>query len=134
MRKSSYGEKPPMMELPSYERTTPEATFMYTPSEPSAGDIEGLSVFESDGHLDDHSVYTESDKYQPEKKGYRFFGVIPYYVGVICIATLVSLIALAIGLVLYFHLKENDYERFEAQIYSECSNRATVSVYFLWIE
>lgn len=131
MRKPSFGGQPPVLELPTYERTSPEATFMYTPSEPSAGEIEGLSVFEHDSLLDDHSVYTQSDKCEPEKKVYRFFGVIPYYVSVVCIATFVSLIALAIGLVLYFYLKESDYEKFQAQIYSECSNRATVSIYFL---
>jgi hypothetical protein len=105
---------------------------MYTPSEPSAGYVEGLSVFESGTYLDDHqSTYTESDKGGPEKKSHRFFGVIPYYASVVCIATLVALIAIVIGLVLYFYLQGNDYERFEAQIHSECSNRATVSVYFL---
>lgn len=120
-----------MLELPSYERTSPETTFMYTPSEQSDKDIEGLSVFQSDSHLDDHSVYTESDKCNPDKKGYRIFGVLPYYFSVFCIAITVSLIALAIGLVLYFYLRNSDYQRFQAQIHSECSNRATVSVYYL---
>ncbi|KAI8579868.1 hypothetical protein K450DRAFT_280328 [Umbelopsis ramanniana AG] len=125
MRKPSFGGKPPILELPTFEGTPREATFMYTPSDQSTRDVEGLSVFESDGQIDRDSVYTESDKGEAKKEGYRLFGIIPYYISVACLALFVSLLALTIGLVLYYYLHGEDYQKFRTQIHTECSNKAT---------
>ncbi|KAG2185245.1 hypothetical protein INT44_002035 [Umbelopsis vinacea] len=125
MRKPSFGGKPPILELPTFEGTSPEATFMYTPSDQSNRDVEGLSVFESNGQLDVNSEYTECEKGEPPKEEYRLFGIIPYYISVACLAFIVSMIALAIALVLYYYLHREDYQKFQTQIHSECSNKAT---------
>jgi hypothetical protein len=126
MRKPSFGGAPPGLELPTYEFTSPEATLMYPPSDQSIGDVERLAVFDLDGYFDEQSVISEADKEELSSDGPLLFGVIPFSVCVLFITLIIPLIPLAIGLVLYFHLRDRDYSDFRSRVYSECSNRATV--------